>query len=356
MTRVLITLAMITVTSVAWTLARAPTQSGGSAVPMRPGVGYYTETQAERGRVAFERECIDCHTVDADRPVRLQTGGGGNLASGFRAIAEKRYNNRPLYPSVYYYWRRIDLSEPGDNVDRVSVTDKIDILAYLLQQNGFPPGPDELVADARAMKGMYLDPGPDFEWLLNGRDLSGWRFLRGPACEPEPEGCGQTNPWPEHWVESGEMVARGKAHTLVYTERTFRDYTLQLEQRFDSPWPDNPDLFPANSGVIIYMSNVRLWPEQYVLVDGRWYDFMNIQSPGLNLEKTFDDDARRRAIRAPNEWQDIEIVARNGGIKAYLNGVLVSSLPEGSIPGPTRLGFQSQVIPTRWRHIRIKED
>ena len=316
---------------------------------MRPGIGYYTEAQAARGRVAFERECTECHTVDPDRPPRVRYGG--NLAGN--RIAGKRYNDRPLYPSVYYLWRKLD-GEPGDNVDRVSQSAKIDILAFLLQQNGFPPGPRELTADYGEMKGMYLDPGPGFENLFNGRDLSGWGFLRGHLCEPEPAGCGETDPWPEIRVENGEMVATGKSHTLVYTERTFRNYTLQLEQRFDRPWNDNPDLFPGNSGVIVFMSNVRLWPERYALVDGRWYDFMNIQSPGMNLEATFDDDARRRAIRPPNEWQDIEIVARNGGLKAYLNGVLVSTIVEGQITEPTRLGFQSQVIPTRWRHIRIK--
>ena len=79
-------------------------------------------------------------------------------------------------------------------------------------------------------------------------------------------------------------------------------------------------------------------------------------SPGLNWKETYDDDVRKRALRPPNEWQDIEIVAKNGGLKAYLNGELISTVAEGQITEATRLGFQSQVIPTHWRHIRIKVD
>ena len=47
-------------------------------------------------------------------------------------------------------------------------------------------------------------------------------------------------------------------------------------------------------------------------------------------------------------------MARNGGLKAYLNGVLISTIEEGQMTEPTRLGFRSQVIETHWRHLRIK--
>lgn len=318
-------------------------QTTPARAAMRPGVGYYSEVQAARGRRVFERDCAQCH------------GPERSLVTGFRAIANKRHNNRPIYPSVYYYWRRME-SEPGDNVDRVSRADKLDATAYLLQQNGFPPGPSELVDDPVSMKGMYLDPGPGFEWLFNGKDLSGWGFLSGAGCEPEPEGCGKTNPWPELRVDGGEMVAAGKMHSLIYTQRKFRNYTFQMEQRFDRPWDDAPELFNANAGVLVFMSDVRLWPRRYTLVDGRWFDFMSVNSVGMKVKFSYDDDTRRRAIRLPNDWQHIEIVARNGGVKAYLNGELVTSIPEGELPEPSRLGFQSQVIPTRWRHIRIRVD
>lgn len=322
-----------------------------SGVKMRPGVGYYTVAQAERGRVKFEQQCSYCHSVDPKRTPPFASGG--QLASGFRAIAEKRYNNKPLNPSVYYYWRRI-LLEPGDDIDRVSIADKLDSMAYLLQQNGFPAGPNELVNDPEAMKSMYLDPGPGFEWLFNGKDLKGWKFLRGPLCTPKPEGCGETDPAPEISVKNGEMVAAGKTHVMVYTERKFTNYTLQFDWRFAGDWDDLPELFPGNNGVLLYMDIERQWPTKYALVDGRWYDFMHIQSPGLKLNETYDDDARKRAIRKPTEWQEVEVVVKNGGVKAYLNGVLISTVAEGGLPGATPIGFQSQVQPFHWRHLRIK--
>ncbi len=322
-----------------------------SGQKMRAGVGYYTEAQAERGRLVFEQACSYCHSVDPKKAPTFTSGG--QLASGFRAIAEKRYNNKPLNPSVYYYWRRI-LLEPGDNIDRVSTADKLDAMAYLLQQNGFPPGPQELVDDPEAMKGMYLDPGPGFEWLFNGKDFTGWKFLRGALCAPKPEGCGETSPFPELSVKNGEMVAAGKTHVMVYTERKFKSYTLQFDWRFAGEWDDLPELFPGNNGVLFFMDIERQWPTKYALVDGRWYDFMHIQSPGLALKQTYDDDARRRAIRRPTDWQEVEIIASNGGLKAYLNGVLISTVEEGQLTEASPIGFQSQVQPFRWRHLRIK--
>jgi hypothetical protein len=358
MKRVLIAVALLVGTGTVWTLAQtpaakpaAPAQPTWNATRMRPGVGYYTDAQAARGKPKFEKECTECHSVDPKKPARVSYGG--SLVTGFRAIANKRYNNRPLYPSVYYYWRRME-SEPGDDVDRVSKADKLDITAYLLQQQGFPSGPKELVDDWNAMKAMYLDPGAGFEWLFNGRDLTNWGVSKGHLCEPEPKGCGKTDPYPDLRAEDGEMIFAGKMHMLIHTQKKYRNYTLQLEQRYVRPWDDNPDLFNANGGVLIYMSNLRIWPEKYTLVDGRWYDFMNIPNPQAGWKTTYDDEARRRALRPPNEWQDIEIVAKNGGIKASLNGVPISSIADGSIQEPTWLGFQAQVIETRWRHIRIK--
>lgn len=341
---------------------QAQTPAPASAPPARakvnppPGPGYYTDAQAARGKVKFEKECVDCHSVDPKKPPRVSYGG--NLASGFRSIAEASYNGHQRYPSVYYYWRRME-SEPGDNVDRVSPKDKLDVVAYLLQQNGFPPGPKELIADENAMKAMYLDPGPGFEWLFNGRDLTGWGFLAGHNCEPKPQGCGDTNPFPEVQAKNGEMLVAGKRHTLAYTERLFRNYTLRLEQRYSKRWDDNPDLFPVNGGVMIFMSNIRHWPARYGLVDGRWYDFMHIQGSGpsgASLKNTYDDNVRKLHLRGPNEWQDIEIVAKNGGLKAYLNGVLISTVEDGQLTEPTRLGFQLQVVETHIRHLRVKVD
>jgi hypothetical protein len=40
-------------------------------------------------------------------------------------------------------------------------------------------------------------------------------------------------------------------------------------------------------------------------------------------------------------------------LKAYLNGVHISTIEKGQMTEPTRLRFQSQVIETHWRHLRF---
>jgi mono/diheme cytochrome c family protein len=312
---------------------------------------YYTEAQAARGGAAFQKQCSNCHTVDQARPARIPYGG--NLA-GTR-FASKRYNGRPLYPSVYYIWRKLE-EMPADNTERVPNAEKLDILAYLLQQNGLPPGASELKADPSVMKSLLIDQ-PGFEHMFNGYDFTGLKFNLGFFCTPAPQGCGKTDPAPEFRIEDGMIVTGGKMHSMMYTEKKYLNYTLQLEQRFDYKWDDDEALFPGNSGVIAFMSDdARVWPQKMILVDGRYYDFMNIQAVGTTVKKMFDDDARRRAVKGPNEWQYIEIVSRNGEVKAWLNGTLVSSFTGDDLKEPTHIGFQNQGIPTRWRHIRIKPE
>ncbi len=88
MRRVLASVVVVIAAGAAWTLIHAQTGTASTRVPMRPGVGYYTDAQAAREKPKFEKECSDCHTVDPKKPPRVSYGG--SLVSGFRAIAEKQ--------------------------------------------------------------------------------------------------------------------------------------------------------------------------------------------------------------------------------------------------------------------------
>jgi len=97
--------------------------------------GVYTAAQAERGKTVFNTTCLRCHAVDlsgttapALKGDRFQSSwGGGMIDSLFGKI-------RDTMPPNF-----------GTLLDDQA---KLDIVAYILQTNGFPAGASELKPDS----------------------------------------------------------------------------------------------------------------------------------------------------------------------------------------------------------------
>jgi mono/diheme cytochrome c family protein len=135
--------------------------------------GVYTAAQAERGKSAFlTGRCGGCHQLDlsGDRGPTLK---GSEFLSHWESGS---LNN--LYTKIK---ETMPPNSPNESTDEA----KLDIVAYLLQSNGFPPGSTELKADALesielAQKGARagapnfalvqvvgcLAPGTNNTWLL----------------------------------------------------------------------------------------------------------------------------------------------------------------------------------------------
>lgn len=106
--------------------------------------GVYTTAQAERGKANFlTGRCGGCHQLDlsGDRGPALKGDAfmahweNGSLNALFRKISEGMPPNAP--------------NETTDDA-------KIDIVAYLLQSNGFPTGKTELRVDAEALEAIEI--------------------------------------------------------------------------------------------------------------------------------------------------------------------------------------------------------
>lgn len=97
--------------------------------------GVYTNEQAVRGNTAYNANCAACHRSDLGgaqgRPLAgakfFESWGEDTLDSLFSVIRQRMPENRPgsLEESSY-----------------------LDILAYILQRNEYPPGPTALTADS----------------------------------------------------------------------------------------------------------------------------------------------------------------------------------------------------------------
>jgi mono/diheme cytochrome c family protein len=136
--------------------------------------GVYTEAQAERGRATFNTACVRCHgpdlagsTAPALKGDRFQTSWGGDTIENL--FAKIRDTMPPNFGTIL------------DNQA------KLDIVAYILETNGFPAGRAELtlgsedLASARILRRGEqatvqnfslvetvgcLARGPDGRWVL----------------------------------------------------------------------------------------------------------------------------------------------------------------------------------------------
>jgi len=113
--------------------------------------GVFTAEQAERGRTAYMKNCSRCHGEDL-------AGRRDYPLSGERFIDHWEAH------TLDHLFRLIRDSMPPDAVNAVDARDKRDIVAYLLQQNGFPAGSSELSLDDEVLATFEISrkngPGP----------------------------------------------------------------------------------------------------------------------------------------------------------------------------------------------------
>lgn len=94
----------------------------------------YSQEQAKRGRKAYDAKCATCHDGG--------TMGPELWGDPFLAQWENKY--------VGGFFSRIQTTMPEDAPGSMSENDVLDIVAYVLQTNGFPAG-DKAIESARAL-------------------------------------------------------------------------------------------------------------------------------------------------------------------------------------------------------------
>lgn len=113
--------------------------------PPRIWSGVYTTAQAERGRSVVEAHCGECHQDDL-------TGGEGPALVGSTFMLKWEMN------SVERLFHKIRDTMPEAGSSDVSDAEKLDSVAYILQQNGFPAGATELTETGSALAELRMIP------------------------------------------------------------------------------------------------------------------------------------------------------------------------------------------------------
>jgi mono/diheme cytochrome c family protein len=109
----------------------------------------YTEEQADRGEDAYAENCSGCHGATL--------GGEGEapglIGSGFRT----RWFSESALPFFAY----ISTSMPQQAPGTLEPQTYADIMAYILQRNGYPDGEAELPANAEILPTLAIPARPE---------------------------------------------------------------------------------------------------------------------------------------------------------------------------------------------------
>jgi mono/diheme cytochrome c family protein len=98
--------------------------------------GIYTEEQAKRGAVIFDVECAGCHGPEGE--------GGGLAPATFGSTFSANYDGQ----TVGALFDRNAKTMPTGAEGTLTPQQYADTLAFILQKNGFPAGPNELPSQA----------------------------------------------------------------------------------------------------------------------------------------------------------------------------------------------------------------
>jgi mono/diheme cytochrome c family protein len=105
----------------------------------------FTSGQAERGQAAYAHSCLDCHGSNLDNG---EFGGPPLKGASFA-----RHWDAANVAALFGFMKaKMPPDRPGQLNDDVYA----DIIAYILDENGFKPGDKELPPDANAQQAMSL--------------------------------------------------------------------------------------------------------------------------------------------------------------------------------------------------------
>jgi len=98
--------------------------------------GVYSAAQAARGKAHYEAFCASCHLGDLSGTLAADTGAPPLRGAPFLASMAKS--------GVAVFFDYVKATMPADDPSTLRDAEYVDVLAYLLQANGFPSGTDEL--------------------------------------------------------------------------------------------------------------------------------------------------------------------------------------------------------------------
>jgi len=102
----------------------------------------YSTEQAQRGGALYQQECTACHGPQLGGIDAAPALVGGGFASNWNGV---------LLSAMV---ERIRVSMPQSSPGKLSRRQVADVLAYILERNGFPPGERDLPRQTGLLQGI----------------------------------------------------------------------------------------------------------------------------------------------------------------------------------------------------------
>lgn len=156
-------------------------------------------------------------------------------------------------------------------------------------------------------------------------------------------------------IKDKEIRLVGKPNGYFATKQSFKNYVLKFEWMYERPegFKDGAK-FDGNSGVLIHLAPPdKVWPKciEAQLAYGGAGDLFAIN--GAKFEAKTDQNALKKAIKPVGQWNEAEIVCKDGTITCTMNGQRISE-GKGATPLEGPIGFQAEGVPIRFRFLRVK--
>lgn len=122
-------------------LATSARDAATSSTSVDAGAGgAYSASQAERGRTTFRAICAECHYSSEFRGSRFQFSWGRRSAADF--------------------YDEVSGTMPEDAPGSLDPQVYLDVVAYVLELNGFPAGDADLPLDEAVLAALPMTPPP----------------------------------------------------------------------------------------------------------------------------------------------------------------------------------------------------
>jgi cytochrome c len=119
-----------------WAVAAAAQSRPPDALALDAGI--YAAHQARRGKAHYDAFCAACHAGDLSGTLAGDGGAPPLLGAPFVASMEKKG-----VAAVFDY---LKTTMPADDPASLKDSEYVEILAFLIDANGFPSGPRDLTA------------------------------------------------------------------------------------------------------------------------------------------------------------------------------------------------------------------
>ncbi|MDB5351139.1 MAG: hypothetical protein JWN86_2386 [Planctomycetota bacterium] len=157
-------------------------------------------------------------------------------------------------------------------------------------------------------------------------------------------------------IKDKEIRLTGKPNGYFATKQSYKNYVLKFEWMYERPagYKDG-DKFNGNSGVLVHLVPPdKVWPKcievQLAYAEAGHIFAIN----GAKFTGKTDRDALKKSMKPVGEWNEQEIICKDGVMTCTVNGVTVAS-GSGASPDEGTIGFQAEGSPIRFRFLRIKK-